>query len=76
MKGKTRREGEKEGERKGRRKVGEGHWSIMKSNGAGVTTLEGEVRDGLSKEALEMILRLLVAFNKYLFEGRQEGMSE
>lgn len=45
MKGKTRREGEKEGDRKGRRKEGEGYSSIIKSNGAGVTTLDGEVRE-------------------------------
>lgn len=60
MKGKTRREGAEEGERKAR-KEGEGYSSIIKSNGAGVTTLDGEVRDGLSKEALEVILRHLVS---------------
>lgn len=59
MKGKTRREGEKEGDRKGRRKAGEGYSSIVKSNGAGGATLDGEVRDGLSQEALEVILRHL-----------------
>lgn len=58
MKGKTRREGEKEGDRKGRRKADEGYSSIVKSNGAGGATLDGEVRDGLS-QALEVILRHL-----------------
>lgn len=49
MKGKTRREGAEEGDRQGRGKEGEGYSSILKSNGAGGTALDGEVRGGLSK---------------------------
>lgn len=60
-KGKKSREGGKEGGRKGkregRRKEGEGYTSIIKSNGARAATLDGEVSEGLSKEALEIVLR-------------------